>query len=96
MLSCRILASLLHLKVAGRRTTRETPGLAQTYSHYQQCTIKYTAKYTYLTSRHAGVTWYYPGFPECREIKHMREQWIPGPLLRFFERVWRRGYSLSS
>ena len=40
---------------------------------------KYTAKYTYLTSRHAEVTRYYPVFPECREIKRMRKQWIPGP-----------------
>ena len=40
----------------------------------------------YLTSRHAEVTLYYPEFPECQEIKCMRKQWIPGPLLRFFER----------
>ena len=39
-----------------------------------------------------GGTRYYPEFPECREIKRMRKQWIPGPLLRFFERALGRGY----
>ena len=63
-------------------------------THCQQCTIKYTAKYTYLTSQHAEVTRYYLEFPECGEIKIkcMHKQWIPGPLLQFFERAWGRGY----
>ena len=31
-------------------------------------------------SRHAEVTRYYP---ECRKIKRIRKQWIPGPLPDF-------------
>ena len=27
-----------------------------------------------------GMARSYPGFLECREIKHMRNQWIPGTL----------------
>ena len=33
----------------------------------------------------------YPGFPECREIKHMRKQWIPGALFPLL-RAWVQGY----
>ena len=57
--------------------TAESRPCTQNYSHYQQCTIKNTAKYMYLMSRNMEVTWYYPEFPECREIKCMHKQWIP-------------------
>ena len=53
-----------------------------TNSHCQQCTIKYMAKHTYLTSRH---TEYYPEFQECQGIKHMRK--IPGPFPQFFKQA---------
>ena len=36
--------------------------------------IKYTTIYTYLTPQHTEITWYYPEFPECQEIKHMCKQ----------------------
>ena len=57
--------------------------LLHTNSHCQQCTIKYTAKYTYLMSWHMEVTLYHPEFPECRESKPMCKQYIPGPFLQF-------------
>ena len=56
-----------------------------TNNHCQQGIKKYTANYTYLMSWHTEVTWYY--LEQYREIKHMYKQWIPGPFLRFFERV---------
>ena len=34
----------------------------------------YMTIYTYLTSWHTEITRYYPEFPECQEIKHMRKQ----------------------
>ena len=51
--------------------------------------------YTCKTSWHTEVLRHYPEFPECREIKRMRKQWIPGPFLRFFEWAWVRGYTQS-
>ena len=79
MFSCHVLALSFRLKVAeGIQHSR-----IQALHTNQQCTIKYTAKYTYLMSRHAEVTRYYSEFPECQEIKCMHNQWMPGPLLRF-------------
>ena len=64
-------------------------------SHCKHCTIKYTEMYRYLMARHMEVTWYYPKFRECQEIKCMHRQLIPSPFvlrspqLSFMSGSWR-------
>ena len=69
-------------RVGGRHTTHQNPGL----THKQPCIVVYVniCGNIHNSSQRTEVTQYYPEFPECREVKCLHKQYIPG---WFFERV---------